>query len=82
MKEQAQLLAVSCAEEMCMKQVKSVQLDLEAAMPLKSPHLNLQWHRHVATTHLRQSRQVYTSWNGFKQVCQEFVQLRIQKPPC
>lgn len=39
MKEQPKLSTVSCAEEMCMKQVKSVQMDLETTVIFRSPQL-------------------------------------------
>lgn len=39
MKEQSKLSTVSCAEEVCVEQVKSVQMDLEKSMFFRIPQL-------------------------------------------
>ena len=39
MEEQSKLSTVSCAEEMCVEQVKSVQMDLEKSVCFTSPQL-------------------------------------------
>ena len=64
-----------------MKQVKSVQMDLKATTSLQPSSECKACFKHVHVAHLWQMTQMYSSWGGVKQVCQKFVQLRIQKTP-
>ena len=64
-----------------MKQVKSVQMNLEATTFWQPSSKCESCVKHVNMAHLWQMTQTYSIWGGFKQVCQEFVQLRIQETP-